>query len=97
MPTPTPAPVPAPKPPKPDPKPNPNPNPNPNPHQVSSKLGGAVDRASDLGTLWIIHGHGTGSLKQEVLSLLKQEPLVERWEDAPQKEGGSGCTLAYLK
>jgi DNA mismatch repair protein MutS2 len=64
---------------------------------VSSKLGGAVDRASDLGTLWIIHGHGTGSLKQEVLSLLKQEPLVERWEDAPQKEGGSGCTLAYLK
>merc|ERR1740115_113520 len=65
--------------------------------EVSSKLGGAVDRASDLGTLWIIHGHGTGSLKQEVLSLLKQEPQVERWEDAPQKEGGSGCTLAYLK
>jgi dsDNA-specific endonuclease/ATPase MutS2 len=32
-----------------------------------------------------------------VLSLLKQEPLVERWEDAPQKEGGSGCTLACLK
>jgi len=65
--------------------------------EVSTKLGGAVDRASDLGTLWIIHGHGTGSLKQEVLSLLKQEPLVERWEDAPQNEGGSGCTLAYLK
>ena len=65
--------------------------------EVSSKLGRAVDRASDLGTLWIIHGHGTGSLKQEVLKLLKQEPLVERWEDAPQREGGSGCTLAYLK
>jgi len=65
--------------------------------EVGAKLGGAVDRASDLGTLWIIHGHGTGSLKQEVLTLLKQEPLVERWEDAPQKEGGSGCTLAYLK
>ena len=31
-----------------------------------------------------------------MLSLLKQEPLVERWEDAPQKEGGSGCMLAYM-
>jgi len=65
--------------------------------EVAALLGPAVDRASDLGTLWVIHGHGTGSLKAQVRTLLKEEPTVERFEDAPQNEGGAGCTLAYLR
>ena len=28
---------------------------------------------------------------------LSEEPLVQRFEDAPQNEGGAGCTVAYLR
>ena len=51
-PEPEPKPTPKPKPkPKPKPEPKPEPKPKPKPNQASSKLGDAVDRASDLGTL----------------------------------------------
>ena len=66
-------------------------------NEIASKLGPAVDRAADLGTLWVIHGHGTGSLKQQLRTLLSEEPLVQRFDDAPQNEGGAGCTVAYLR
>ena len=50
-----------------------------------------------MGTLYIIHGHGTGSMKKAVREALALEPMVERYEDAPNAEGGSGCTIAYLR
>ena len=40
---------------------------------------------------------GTGSLRTAVREMLATEPLVARFEDAPQTEGGDGCTIAYLK
>ena len=49
------------------------------------------------GTLWIIHGRGTGRLRQGVREFLDHHPQVERYEQADQKEGGSGVTIAYLK
>ncbi|MGQ9871366.1 endonuclease MutS2 [Leptodesmis sp.] len=48
------------------------------------------------GALWIIHGHGTGKLRQGVHAFLQQHPLVNRYELAPREEGGSGVTIAYL-
>jgi DNA mismatch repair protein MutS2 len=48
------------------------------------------------GALWIIHGHGTGKLRQGVHAFLQQHPLVDRYELAPREEGGSGVTIAYL-
>jgi DNA mismatch repair protein MutS2 len=48
------------------------------------------------GALWIIHGHGTGKLKQGVHSFLQQHPRVTRYEAAAQSEGGSGVTIAYV-
>ena len=50
-----------------------------------------------MGTLWVIHGHGSGALRKRVRELLREEPLVTKMEDAPQHEGGSGVTCAYLK
>jgi DNA mismatch repair protein MutS2 len=47
--------------------------------------------------LWIIHGHGTGKLRQGVHAFLQQYPLVDRFELAPREDGGSGVTIAYLK
>lgn len=65
--------------------------------EIEADLGRAVDKASSLGTLWVIHGHGTGALKQRVRELLSEEPAVVKCEDAPQEEGGSGCTVAFLR
>jgi len=57
----------------------------------------AIREAQDQGTVWIIHGHGTGRLRQGVHEFLKHHPQVERFELAEQAEGGSGVTVAYLK
>jgi DNA mismatch repair protein MutS2 len=61
-----------------------------------------IDRAlADLhsagGALWIIHGHGTGKLRQGVHAFLEHHPLVDRFELAGQKDGGTGVTIAYLR
>ena len=52
---------------------------------------------TDLRELRIIHGHGTGQLRRAVAEFLKSHPLVERYETAPQNQGGGGATIAYLK
>ena len=56
-----------------------------------------ISEATQLGTLWIIHGKGTGKLRQGVHAFLERHPLVERFDLAEQAEGGTGVTLAYLK
>ena len=59
----------------------------------------AIDKAlsGDQATLWIIHGHGTGKLRQGVQAFLAQHPLVDRYEIASREDGGAGVTVAYLK
>lgn len=57
----------------------------------------ATTVASGTGALWIIHGKGTGKLRQGVQEFLQSHPQVDRFELASQKEGGSGVTIAYLK
>lgn len=49
------------------------------------------------GALWIIHGHGTGKLRQGVHTYLQQHALVDRFELAAKEDGGSGVTVAYLR
>jgi DNA mismatch repair protein MutS2 len=53
--------------------------------------------STDLREIRIVHGHGTGKLRQAVAEFLKNHPLVERIEPAPQNQGGGGATIAYLK
>jgi DNA mismatch repair protein MutS2 len=48
------------------------------------------------GALWIIHGKGTGKLRQGVHEFLQQHPQVSRYELAAAQEGGAGVTVAYL-
>jgi DNA mismatch repair protein MutS2 len=52
---------------------------------------------TDLRELRIVHGHGTGQLRRAVAEFLKNHPLVERYETAPQNQGGGGATIASLK
>ena len=57
----------------------------------------AIAKAIESGVLWIIHGKGTGKLREGVHEFLKRHSQVDKYELAPQKEGGSGVTLVYLK
>ena len=64
---------------------------------AESKLEKAINQATDFDVLWIIHGKGTGKLRSGVHEFLSHHPQIDRFELAPQNEGGSGVTLAYLK
>ena len=57
----------------------------------------ALSKAIEYGLLWIIHGKGTGKLRQGIHEFLKAHPLVERYELAARNDGGSGVTIAHLK
>jgi DNA mismatch repair protein MutS2 len=44
----------------------------------------------------IIHGKGTGALRQAVRQQLRQHPLVKSQRPGADGEGGQGVTVAYL-
>ena len=45
----------------------------------------------------LIHGKGSGVLKNRVHSLLKKNPMVESFKDAPADAGGWGATVVALR
>ena len=47
--------------------------------------------------LRIIHGKGTGTLRETVHALLKRNSQVERFSLADPTEGGWGATIAWLQ
>ncbi|MEH2369120.1 endonuclease MutS2 [Nostoc sp.] len=49
------------------------------------------------GPIWIIHGYGTGKLRQGVHTFLQQHSRVNNYEPAEQADGGSGVTVAHIK
>ncbi|MBN2471506.1 MAG: Smr/MutS family protein, partial [Anaerolineae bacterium] len=44
----------------------------------------------------IIHGKGTGALRQAVQDMVGQHPLAKRWERGRPNEGGDGVTVVFL-
>ncbi len=52
---------------------------------------------SSLPRVRIIHGFGTGALKNFVHHFLKGHPHVEKYGFAPSDQGGNGATIAELK
>jgi len=58
----------------------------------------AVDSAvlADLKSLRIIHGKGTGALRERVNEMLKKEPRVSGFRLGAWNEGGTGVTIAEL-
>ncbi len=59
----------------------------------------AVEEAirNTVGKLWVIHGIGTGKLKIGLRKWLKTLPYVERVTDAEQRDGGTGCSVVWLR
>ncbi len=45
----------------------------------------------------IIHGKGTGKLRQVVRDALRHSPNVKNYEPGLENEGGDGVTVAHLR
>ena len=58
-----------------------------------------LDSAYLAGLPWVrvIHGKGTGKLRQVVRQALSQHPHVSSFESGSDKEGGDGVTIARLR
>jgi DNA mismatch repair protein MutS2 len=56
-----------------------------------------IGKAYQSGIMWVIHGKGTGKLREGVHEFLTHHPQVARFELAGEKDGGGGVTIAYLK
>ncbi len=54
-------------------------------------------RALGLPTLRLLHGKGTGALRQAIREALRRDKRVETFADAPPHEGGHGVTVVALK
>ena len=50
-----------------------------------------------LGSVRIIHGFGTGALRDAVHAMLKKHPLIASFHYGEKHEGGRGATIAVLK
>lgn len=47
--------------------------------------------------LRIVHGKGSGALRQAITSALRDDPRVRGYQSAPLNEGGAGVTVVELK
>nr|WP_255325245.1 Smr/MutS family protein [Thermosynechococcus sp. NK55a] len=63
-------------------------------HQAEPLLEEFLNRQQ--GTVWIIHGHGSGALRRFVHQFLDQHPSVQSYHLAPPEEGGRGVTVVQL-
>ncbi len=68
-------------------------------HEIQEELEPYLESAYRSGAPFvrIIHGKGTGVLRQIVQDLLKKSPEVARFELAGPTEGGDGATVAFLQ
>jgi DNA mismatch repair protein MutS2 len=66
--------------------------------EVEAELERYLDTAyrANLPSVRIIHGKGTGALRQAVRRQLSSHPAVSRSETGGHGEGGDGVTIAYL-
>ncbi|HET7623257.1 MAG TPA: Smr/MutS family protein, partial [Gemmatimonadaceae bacterium] len=67
--------------------------------EMETELLQALDGAvrGDLRTMRIIHGKGTGALRERVAELLRGDPRVREFRLGAWNEGGAGVTVAELR
>jgi DNA mismatch repair protein MutS2 len=67
--------------------------------EALNELQNCLDRAAmeEAGTIFVIHGHGTGALRKAVREYLATSPYVERFRPGGAGEGGDGVSVISLK
>ncbi len=57
-----------------------------------------IDDASmaGAGQVTVVHGHGSGALRDAVRAVLSGHPLVESWRPGERGEGGDGATIVTV-
>lgn len=67
--------------------------------QAVHRLDQYIDQAllANLGQVTVIHGMGTGAVRQGVKDYLKKHRSVESYQDAPANQGGNGATIVIFK
>ncbi|MGA1331204.1 MAG: Smr/MutS family protein, partial [Bacteroidia bacterium] len=63
-------------------------------HEWEKPLQIRLDKALVAGDdrLYILHGKGSGVLRQAIRTYLGRQKQVRSWRDAPDEQGGSGWT-----
>jgi DNA mismatch repair protein MutS2 len=51
---------------------------------------------ADAGRVTVIHGHGSGAMRDAVRAALGSHPLVREWRPGERGEGGDGATIVSL-
>lgn len=69
------------------------------PAEIASLLEEYLSACRDrgLGEVRIVHGKGTGTLRETVHALLRRSPLVDSFRLGNETSGGWGATLVRLK
>ena len=68
------------------------------PGELNDLLNDYIEACLEAGIhdLRIIHGKGSGVMRQRVQARLRKDPRVRSYQDAPAEAGGWGATLATL-
>jgi DNA mismatch repair protein MutS2 len=68
-------------------------------HEFEQPLQQRLDRAVVSGEdrMYVLHGKGSGALRQGVRDFLKRQKPVKCFYDAPSEAGGSGWTWVDLR
>jgi DNA mismatch repair protein MutS2 len=68
-------------------------------HEAAGLAEQFLDRSLGAGrrVAFLIHGHGSGALRNSVREVLRTSPYVERSRPGGPREGGDGVTVVWLK
>ncbi len=66
--------------------------------EATEALDKYIDQAVTAGSsrVTIVHGHGSGALRDAVREMLSSHPLVQEWRPGERGEGGDGATIVKL-
>jgi dsDNA-specific endonuclease/ATPase MutS2 len=69
------------------------------PNELGDLIPDYIEQCLELGLhrVRIIHGKGTGTLRETVHKLLKRNPHVVEYRIGNESEGSWGATIAYIK
>ncbi|KAH7692008.1 Endonuclease MutS2 protein [Dioscorea alata] len=63
--------------------------------EAALRLQMAISECKSYGVLFVVHGMGTGAVKERTLDILRSHPRVAKFEE--ENPMNYGCTIAYIK